>query len=490
LPKQQLVSKNMSGLSDEMGVACVADASETVRRLLADLGAQVSILDADQAGPRYCRDWDNTVGEPAPVVRPRTPEALARVVARLGGAGLRMVPQGGMTGLAAGGAPQRGEVVLSTELMDAIEGVDVFNGTMRVQAGATLQAVQDEAQRHGLFYPVDLGSRGSCQIGGNIATNAGGNRVLQYGMTRASVLGLEVVLADGTVVSRLGEVVKDNAGYDLKQLFIGSEGTLGVVSRAVLRLQPAPRERITAVLGCESLDQVLQALVLSRRLLGPALTSFEVMWRDFVVFVTGELGLGRDPFGGAAAFQVLVEVSCFDPDEARERARVEESLALVAEAMGSEQVVVAQSLKDAADLWRLRDASGEVARAMGDYLSFDISIPTSRLQVVLARIEAELEQVRPGMRKVTYGHLGDGNLHLLLACPPQAAEAVAERVYRLVAEAQGSISAEHGIGLAKREALARWRPAAELAVMGHIKRALDPQGLLSRGRVLVSDFPE
>jgi FAD/FMN-containing dehydrogenase len=299
-----------------------------------------------------------------------------------------------------------------------------------------------------------------------------------------------VVLADGTVVSRLGEVVKDNAGYDLKQLFIGSEGTLGVVSRAVLRLQPAPRERITAVLGCESLDQVLQALVLSRRLLGPALTSFEVMWRDFVVFVTGELGLGRDPFGGAAAFQVLVEVSCFDPDEARERARVEESLALVAEAMGSEQVVVAQSLKDAADLWRLRDASGEVARAMGDYLSFDISIPTSRLQVVLARIEAELEQVRPGMRKVTYGHLGDGNLHLLLACPPQAAEAVAERVYRLVAEAQGSISAEHGIGLAKREALARWRPAAELAVMGHIKRALDPQGLLSRGRVLVSDFPE
>ncbi|MFC7460158.1 FAD-binding oxidoreductase [Hydrogenophaga defluvii] len=481
---------NMTKLSDEVGVGRLPDATNEVRRLLADLESEVSILDADQAGPRYCRDWDDSVGDPAPVVRPRTPEALARVVGRLGAAGLRMVPQGGMTGLVAGGAPQRGEVVVSTELLDVIEGVDVFNGTMRVQAGVTLQAVQEEAQRHGLFYPVDLGSRGSCHMGGNIATNAGGNRVLQYGMTRASVLGLEAVLADGTVLSRLGEVVKDNAGYDLKQLFIGSEGTLGVVTRAVLRLQPQPRERITAVLGCASLDQVLQALVLTRRLLGPALTSFEVMWRDFVAFVTGDLGLGRDPFAGAAPFQILIEVSCFDPDEERERSRVEESLAQVAETLGSEQVVVAQSLKDAEDLWRVRDSSGEVARAMGDYLSFDISIPTSQLQAVLGRIEVELERLSPGMRKVTYGHLGDGNLHLLLACPSELAAAVEDRVYQLVTEAQGSLSAEHGIGMAKREALARWLPPAELAVMNRIKRALDPNGLLSRGRVLVSDFPE
>ncbi len=476
-------------LSDDMPVVGATDLSRQVRELLAGLQDQVALLDADEAGPRYCRDWDDEVGEPAPVVRPRSPEALAEVVARLSRAGVRMVPQGGMSGLVGGGAPQVQEVVVSTELLRRIEGVDVVNGTMTVQAGASLQAVQEEAERHGLFYPVDLGSRGSCCIGGNIATNAGGNRVLQYGMTRANVLGLEVVLADGSVVSRLGEVVKDNAGYDLKQLFIGSEGTLGIVTRAVLRLQPLPRERITAALGCQSLDQVLQALVAGRRLFGPALTSFEVMWRDFFGHVTGELGIGRDPFAGQVAFQVLLEVSCFDPDAARERARVEESLAAMAEAVGTEHVAVAQSLKDAAELWRVRDASGEVARAMGDYLSFDISIPPRQLASALGAIEAGLEALRPGLRKVTYGHLGDGNLHLLVAAPPALAPAIEALVCEVVVQVSGSISAEHGIGVAKRDALARVRPAAELAVMRRIKRALDPQDLLSRGRVLAG-LPE
>jgi FAD/FMN-containing dehydrogenase len=458
--------------------------STRVKALLADLSDQVSILDATEAGAKYCRDWADEVGEPAPVVRPRTPEALARSVARLADAGLPMVPQGGMSGLVGGGAPRAGEVVISTELLRQVEHVDVLGGTMRVQAGVTLQAVQEEAQRHGLFYPVDLGARGSCQIGGNIATNAGGNRVLQYGMTRASVLGLEVVLADGTVISRLGEVIKDNAGYDLKHLFIGSEGTLGIVSRATLRLQPLARERITALIGCTSLDQVLKLLVAARRVLGPGLTAFEVMWRDYFERVNGLLGIGRDPFAGAASHQVLLEVSSFDPNPERDRERIEESLARISEMAGTDKVAIAQSLKEAAEFWKVRDSSGEVARSLGEYLSFDISIPASRLAQVLSWLESGLEAIRPGLRKATYGHLGDGNLHLLVESPRALVDAIEGLVYGAVVRVSGSISAEHGIGTAKREALAAARPPVELALMRRIKSALDPKGLLSPGRVL------
>ncbi len=483
------IDQEVHSLSDEMASATASGLDARVRALLSGLSDRVSLLGSGAAGPRYCRDWGDEWGVPAPVVRPRSPEALAEVVKRLAGAGVRMVPQGGMSGLVGGGAPQPGEVVVSTELLRGIEAVDVFSGTMTVQAGVTLQSVQEAAEAHNLFYPVDLGSRGSCHIGGNIATNAGGNRVLQYGMTRASVLGLEVVLADGSVVSRLGSVVKDNAGYDLKQLFIGSEGTLGIVTRAVLRLQPLPRERITAVIGCDSLDQVLTALVQARRLFGPTLTSFEVMWRDFVVYVTQQLGLGRDPFAGRCEFQVLMEVSCFDPDAQRDRDRVEEALSTLAGILQTEQVAIAHSLKESAELWGVRDASGEVARSMGEYLSFDISIPTSRLAETLAEIERVLYAAQPDLRKVTYGHLGDGNLHLLVAAPAAAQPRLEALVYEQVACVGGSISAEHGIGLAKRAALSEARPVAEIELMHRIKSALDPHGLLSRGRVLVPDVP-
>ncbi len=455
-----------------------------IKNLLADLSEDVSLIGSSEAGPRYWRDWNDDYGAPAPVARPRTPAALVEVVRRLSKLHIPMVAQGGMSGLAGGGAPEAGEVVVSTELLRQIEDVDVFSGTMTVQSGVTLQAVQEEAERHGLFYPVDLGSRGSCTLGGNIASNAGGNRVLQYGMTRASILGLEVVLPDGTLISRLSQVVKDNAGYDLKHIFIGSEGTLGIVTRAVLRLQPLPRERVTVALGCARLEQVLKALVAARRSFGPALTSFEVMWRDFHSFVTRELGIGRDPFNGDAEFVVILEISCFDSDADRDRARIEDALAHMSEDLGTDQVVIAQSLKDAAEIWRIRDASGEVARMLGEYLSFDISIPTSRLTHVLGVIEAGLQDIDPGLRKVTYGHLGDGNLHLLVACTAEFIEPVERLVYGAIAGIGGSISAEHGIGLSRRTALASALPRAEIEAMRRIKAALDPNNLFSPGRVL------
>ncbi|RZS80856.1 FAD-binding oxidoreductase [Pigmentiphaga kullae] len=478
-----MLSDNTTGPSASETPHSGTELDRQVSALVADLSDSAGFLSSGNAGPRYQEDWTGAFGASAPVLRPRTVAALAETVRRLHGAGLRIVAQGGMSGLVGGGAPMRGEVVVSLERLNRIESCDLYGATMTVQAGATLQAVQEEAERQGLFYPVDLGSRGSCTVGGNIATNAGGNRVLQYGMTRASVLGLEVVLPDGTLVSRMGRVAKDNAGYDLKQLFIGSEGTLGIVARAVLRLHPLPRQRYTVALGLQDLDQVLRALAACRADFGPMLTSFEVMWRDFVDFVARGLGIGRDPFAGACGYVVLIELSCYDRHPERDEARIMDALEALSENLGTPHVVVAKSLSEAAGLWRMRDASGEAARHLGAYLSFDVSIPTGELQSCLPRIYAGLDAIDPALRRLTYGHLGDGNVHLLVGCAGPAAEHVEHLVYHEVMRCGGSISAEHGIGLEKNQVFQRLYPAAELDAMRRIKLAFDPGALLGRDRV-------
>lgn len=451
--------------------------------LLSDLSDNVSWIPSSEAGSRYTRDWADLYGAPAPVVRPRRPEVVPELVRRLNAAGLRVAVQGGMTGLVGAGAPAQGEVVLSLELLDRIEDCDPYAGAMTVQAGVPLQRVQEEAEKNGLFYPVDLGARGSCLIGGNIATNAGGNRVLQYGMTRHSVLGLEVVLPDGQVISRMSPVMKDNAGYDLKQLFIGSEGTLGVVTRAILKLQALPRERMTVAIGLDHLHQVLEALAACRSRFGPMLTSFEVMWRDYVDLVAHELGIGSDPFDRQCAFVVLVELSCFDSDAGRDEARVTDALGDIAASLDTSHVVMARSLADAARLWRLRDAAGEAARSMAPYLSFDISLPLRQLEQFLADLQPELKAIDPQLKGVTYGHLGDGNLHMLFSAEGALAQRVDELVYRRVRDLGGSISAEHGVGLCKREFFERLYPPVEVDLMRRIKHVIDPQGFINRDRI-------
>ncbi len=454
-----------------------------VSELLSDLSDKVSWFPTQDAGLRYTRDWADEYGVPAPVVRPRTPEVVPELVRRLVGGGLGLAVQGGMTGLSGAGAPAQGEVVLSLELLNRIEECDPYSSSMTVQAGVPLQRVQEEAERHGLFYPVDLGARGSCLIGGNIATNAGGNRVLQYGMTRSSVLGLEVVLPDGAVVSRMSPVMKDNAGYDLKHLFIGSEGTLGIITRAVLKLQALPRERVTVALGLNTLSQVLEALMACRSQFGPMLTSFEVMWRDYLDVVIGELGLGTDPFEQPCPFVVLVELSCFDRDASRDQARITEVLAAIAERLDTPHVVMAQSLAESARLWRVRDCVGEAARAVAPYLSFDISLPLRRLEGFLADLRPQLASIDPALKCMTYGHLGDGNLHLVCSASGPTARRIEDLVYGRVRALGGSVAAEHGIGVCKRETFEALYPPQEIDLMRRIKQSIDPQGLINRDRI-------
>ncbi|MBJ9680594.1 FAD-binding oxidoreductase [Burkholderia multivorans] len=452
--------------------------------ICAALDGQVAFLNAADAGPKYHTDWSGAYGVPAPVLRPRTAEAVAALMQRLHAAGIRSVVQGGMTGLVGSAAPQNDEVVVSLELLNRIIEVDEIGATMTVEAGVPLETVQQAAQAHGLFFPVDLGSRGACQIGGMIASNAGGNRVLQYGMTRQSVLGIEVVLPDGSLLSHLSSVLKDNAGYDLKQLFVGSEGTLGIVTRAVLRLQPLPVSRHTALIAVDGLQQVFSTLRACRASLGPMLTSFEVMWRDYFDFVTQCLKVGRDPFDGAGSHLVLLEMSGFDRDTGRDESRLLEALETIAETVGTPFIVLAQSLSEAEAFWRIRESTGEAAHALGPSISFDISIPARHLVDCMARLRADLLRLSPDCRTLTFGHLGDGNVHWVIGIDDASVtDNIKAAVYRHVVEAGGSISAEHGIGFEKRPYFESTCSRVEIDAMRRIKRLFDPGLLLNRDRI-------
>ncbi|MBM3522061.1 MAG: FAD-binding oxidoreductase, partial [Alphaproteobacteria bacterium] len=339
------------------------------------------------------------------------------------------------------------------------------------------------AKDHGLFFPVDIGARGSCQIGGIVATNAGGNRVLRYGMTRNSVLGLEAVLPDGTVVSRMGKIIKDNAGYDLKHLFIGSEGTLGIITRAVLILLPEPTSRDTALVALPDFAAVVELLKTCRRRLGARMTSFEAMWRDYFGFVTLTLRSGRDPFAKPHPLYVLVETLGTEPEHDRDV--LTEALAEFTEAYPATDAVIANSLAESNELWRVRDASGEAARATNPSAGFDVSLAIPAMDTWVREIHAELQAL--GVVSIqTYGHVADGNLHLVIGYPkdkPAMKTSINDAVYRSIGALGGSISAEHGVGLDKLTYLPLSRSAAEIDMMRRLKAAIDPDDILGRGRI-------
>ncbi len=432
---------------------------------------------------RHHSDW--TRQGPCPplaVLRPRTTEEVSRVLRRCNAVSQPVVVQGGLTGLAGGATPRPGEIALSLERLVGIEEVDTSGGTMRVLAGTPLGVVQDTAERHGLQFPLDLGARGSCSIGGNISTNAGGNRVIRYGMTRALVLGLEAVLADGTVVSSLNAMLKNNAGYDLKQLFVGTEGTLGVVTRAVLRLYPLPGERLTAFVATDSFEALVKLLAAARATLGGQLSSFEVMWSDYYEYALEQLAVSNRPFGVRHPHYALIEVEALDP--AHDTERLGDFLArLLGEGVAAD-AVLARSLDEAARLWRVRDAAGELIPRLPNPVAYDISLPIAAMPDYVERITREGAALLRGRPAFIFGHLGDGNLHVISSLHSYADLAAYDGIVYGALAGIGSVSAEHGIGVLKRKWLGLSRQPDEIALMRSLKAALDPRGILNPGRVI------
>jgi FAD/FMN-containing dehydrogenase len=394
-----------------------------------------------------------------------------------------VVTHGGLTGLVHGADTRASDLVLSLERMNAIEEVDPANRTMTVQAGVNLQSAQEEAAAAGLLFALDLGARGSCTVGGNVATNAGGTQVIRYGMAREQVLGLEAVLADGTVLSSMNHMLKNNAGYDLKQLFIGSEGTLGVITRLVLRLRERPRSRCTALLGCDSLESVLRLLRLLDAGLAGQLSSFEVMWRDYYRLVTEAENGPAAPLGPEHAHYVLVESS--GAEQGTDQARFEQVLAGALERGLCTDAAIAHSGRERDAFWAIREAV-EVINELGAVITFDVSLRLQHMEAYVDALRRRLAQEWPGADCWVFGHLGDGNLHLLVRVGAEGADTrqrVEAMAYEPLAALGGSISAEHGIGLEKKSWLGISRDAEEISVMRRIKAALDPRGILNPGKI-------
>lgn len=453
-----------------------------VKDLQQALGAEV-VLVGDAVEARYHTDWSGTPPvAPWALVRPRSTEEVSTALRLCHAHRVPVVPQGGLTGLAGGAVPVEGGVAISLERMHAIEDINARSAVMQVQAGATLQAVQEAAVEAGLVFGVDLGARGSCQIGGNVATNAGGNGVLQHGMMREQVLGLEVVLADGTVLPMLRPMIKNNTGYDLKQFFIGAEGTLGVITRVLLRLRPIPQAKATALVAMPSFDQGLAVLQRMQRRFGNSVAAFELMWDNFVQASVQWQHL-QAPFAERHPFLALIDVD--GKDEASLREAVEEALGEAMEAGDVVDAVIAQSQTQAKTLWKLREAPAELNTQMHPPINFDVSLPQSEIGKFADAIQAAFDARWPGHFTLFFGHVGDGNLHVSTdgASVHGECEAVEAELYRVVGAFHGSVSAEHGIGLHKKPFLAMSRTPAELAAMRAIKAALDPLGLMNPGKV-------
>ena len=417
------------------------------------------------------------------LVRPRDTAAVSRALAVCYAHAQHVIAHGGLTGLVGGALTSPDDVVISLERLNRIEEINTVDRTMTVQAGVVLQNVQEQADAAGLMFPLDLGGRGSATIGGNISTNAGGNRVIRYGMTRDMVLGLEAVLADGTVVSSMNQMIKNNAGYDLKQLFIGSEGTLGVVTRAVLRLREKPRSQETLFVAIDEFAKLGRFLKTMDASLGGTLSAFEVMWNNFYRLVTTAPATNQPPLPQHYPFYVLVEAMGGDPQKDHER--IEAALGDAYEEGLIADAVVAQSEAQRQQIWAMRDDVAQTFRYAPSF-TFDVSMRISKMEAYVEEVNRRLGARYPEFNNFTFGHMGDGNLHFVISVGAGGAdvrEFVERSVYEPLAAIEGSVSAEHGVGLEKKAYLHFSRSTVELALMSALKKTLDPKRILNHGKI-------
>jgi D-lactate dehydrogenase (cytochrome) len=457
------------------------------------LGAN-HVITAPEDMEAFLNDWRGRfTGRAAAVLRPANTRELASIVALCAQEQVPVVPQGGNTGLVLGSVPDTtgNAVVVSLKRMNRIRAIDLINNTMTVEAGSILEEVQNAASDAGRLFPLSLAAEGSCTIGGNLATNAGGTAVLRYGSMRDLCLGLEVVTADGQVWNGLRGLRKDNTGYDLRNLFIGAEGTLGIITAAVLKLWPQPKVQVTAMVGLNTPDDALRLLAMAQATCAASLTGFELMSQFSLSLVTKHFPHMRLGFSQEHPQYVLLEISGSESEE-HATAMLE---TLVSDAMENDvlsDAIVASSIAQSKTLWSLREHITLAQAAEGKHVKHDVSVPISSIAEFIGKTDALLQDAFPGCRVVTFGHLGDGNLHYNVSAPEGVADeafirhqdAINRIVHDSTVQFGGSISAEHGLGMLKREEIKRYKSGVELQLMSAIKNALDPLNIMNPGKVL------
>ena len=463
-----------------------------IDKLVSIVGREYVLLDELDA---YTIDWRKKyAGKALAVVKPKTTAQVAQIVCLCGEFNVSIVPQGGNTGLVGGGVPDESgtQLIVNVSRMNAIRNIDLLNNTLTVEAGCILQTIQELADNHDRLFALALAAQGSCEIGGNISTNAGGVQVVRYGNTRDSILGLEVVLPDGQILDGLQGLRKDNTGYDLKQLFIGAEGTLGIVTAAVLKLHPKPKATVTAWVALQSPRSAVALLNQIKSKHAESLTAFELISRFSHALVLRHFPSFREPLSQAYPWYVLLELND-SSDTATLQAALEVSLMGAVESQIIEDCVIAKNSQESKGLWALRENITEAQVHDGKNIKHDVSLPISNIAQFIDAADNALAARYPGVRPVNFGHLGDGNLHYNIARPlTRYTEAswleqwssVNHIVHSLVAQFAGSISAEHGIGQLKRDEIKDYKSAVALELMRKIKASIDPQGIMNPGKVI------
>ena len=456
--------------------------------LIESLKAIVGLAGYREGADIESKNYQDVMGArsipPVLLLRPESTEQVSEILKACHAAGQPVAPQGGMTGLVSAAAPLQGEISLSFERMKKVIEVDPFTSSMTVEAGVELQTIQEKADAHDLLFPLDLGARGSCTIGGNLSTNAGGNRVIRYGMTRELVVGLEAVLADGTIIDGLHKLRKNNTGYDLKQLFIGSEGTLGVITRAVLKLSPKPSSQVVAMCAVNDFAQVADLLVHAQAGLGANLSAFEVVWNNTYKLIDQHVPHATVPMEDHFGFYVLIE--SMGSHAEKDSDLFLEVLSQASEAKLIEEVIVADSDTKIKNLWTVRDAAAEIYQGVGYMHTYDVSLNVDDMGYFGEEVESRLRSEWPEAILGLFGHIGDGNVHIVIHVGEDTLSLhlqVDEIIYGLIQELHGAVSAEHGIGLMKKQFLPYSKSEPEIALMKALKHTMDPQGILNPGRV-------